>query len=124
MPKNGYKARGRGALGKEKPPIFGMIQRSGEVFIQMLPNVKQITIKPINESVIIRGIKVYTENIDIYCRLSEWGYEYKTVNHGADEFARDGDGFHEVHINYGGRILVPSAFMVTAASRNFTGETC
>lgn len=50
-------------------------------------------------------------NIDIYCRLSEWGYEYKTVNHGADEFARDGDGFHEVHINYGGRILVPSAFM-------------
>lgn len=61
VPKNGYKARGRGALGKEKPPIFGMIQRSGEVFIQMLPNVKQITIKPINESVIIRGIKVYTD---------------------------------------------------------------
>ncbi len=25
-------ARGRGTLEKEKPPVFGMIQRSGEVF--------------------------------------------------------------------------------------------
>ena len=38
---------------------------------------------------------------DIYCRLPQWGYEHKTVNHGAGEFARDedGDGFHEVHVN-------------------------
>jgi len=37
-------ARGRGTLEKEKPPIFGMIQRSGEVVIKMLANVKQLTI--------------------------------------------------------------------------------
>ncbi len=94
-------ARGRGTLEKEKPPIFGMIQRSGEVFIQMLANVQQITIKPIIESVIISGTKVYTDEYDIYSRLSEWGYAHKTVNHGAGEFARDedGDGFHEVHVN-------------------------
>lgn len=37
----------------------------------------------------------------IYCRLPEWGYGHKTVNHGAGEYARDedGDGFHEVHVN-------------------------
>jgi len=94
-------ARGRGTLEKEKPPIFGMIQRSGEVMIQMLANVQQKTIKPIIESVITPGTKVYTDEYDIYARLSKWGYEHKTVNHSAGEFARDenGDGFHEVHVN-------------------------
>jgi transposase len=38
-------ARGRGTLTNEKPPIFGMIQRSGDVVIRMLENVKQETIE-------------------------------------------------------------------------------
>ena len=94
-------ARGRGTLEKEKPPVFGIIQRSGEVFIRMLANVQQKTIKPIIESVITPGVKVYTDEYNIYCRLPKRGYEHKTVNHGASEFARDedGDGFHEVHVN-------------------------
>ena len=41
-------ARGRGTLEKEKPPVFGMIQRNGQVVIRMLPNVKQATIKPLS----------------------------------------------------------------------------
>jgi transposase len=33
--------------------------------------------------------------------LPEWGYQHKSVNHSAGEYARDedGDGFHEVHVN-------------------------
>ena len=65
-------ARGRGTLEKEKPPIFGMIQRSGEVIIQMLANVQQKSIKPIIKSVIVPGTKIYTDEYDIYSRLSEW----------------------------------------------------
>jgi transposase-like protein len=78
-----------------------MIQRSGEVVIQMLANVQQVTIKPLIESVIRAGTKVFTDEYDIYCRLPEWGYLHKTVNHGAGEYARDedDDGFHEVHVN-------------------------
>ncbi|MCK7499200.1 MAG: hypothetical protein MZW92_58505 [Comamonadaceae bacterium] len=34
-------APGRGTLAKEKPPIFGMIERGGEVRIVMLENVQQ-----------------------------------------------------------------------------------
>ena len=45
-------ARGRGTLEKEKPPVFGMIQRSGEVVIRMLANVKQPTIEPLIKSTI------------------------------------------------------------------------
>ena len=93
--------RGRGTLAKEKPPIFGMIQRTGMVVIRMLENVKQVTIAPLIQSTIATGSVVYTDEYDIYARLSQWGYGHRTVCHAAGEFARDedGDGFCEVHVN-------------------------
>jgi transposase-like protein len=94
-------ARGRGTLEKEKPPIFGMIQRNGDVHIEMLPNVKQETIQPIIEATVEKGTLVYTDEYSIYSRLENWGYQHKTVNHSQHEYARDedGDGFYEVHVN-------------------------
>ena len=93
--------RGRGTLEKEKPPIFGMMQRGGEVVITMLPNVQQKTIAPLIEQTIAKGTVVYTDEYDIYDRLTEWGYPHHTVRHSAGEFARDedGDGFCEIHVN-------------------------
>ena len=81
--------------------MFGILQRSGEVFIQMLANVKQATIEPFIRSVIQPGSSVYTDEYDIYARLEAWGYTHKSVCHGRGEYARDddGDGFHEVHVN-------------------------
>ena len=94
-------ARGRGTLAKEKPPIFGMIQRGGEVRIMMLDNVQQQTIAPLLQTTITAGSTVYTDEYNIYGRLPSWGYEHKTVCHSQGEYARDedGDGFHEVHVN-------------------------
>ena len=94
-------APGRGTLAKDKPPILGMIQRSGEVVIRMLENVKQATIKPLILDTVEAGTLTYTDEYAIYDRLEEWGYGHKTVNHGEGEYARDedGDGFHEVHVN-------------------------
>jgi transposase-like protein len=93
--------RGRGTLAKEKPPIFGMFQRAGQVVIQMLENVKQVTIGPLIKRTIDPGSIVYTDEYDIYNRLNDWGYTHETVCHAAGEFARDGDGdgFCEVHVN-------------------------
>ena len=93
--------RGRGTLADEKPPILGLLQRTGEVVIRMLPNVQQVTIKPVLMQLIQPGSLLYTDEYDIYTRLDEWGYHHKTVNHAAGEYARDedGDGFHEVHVN-------------------------
>jgi transposase len=78
-----------------------MIQRSGEVMIRMLADVKQKTIGPLIKQTIAEGTTVYTDEYDIYSRLNEWGYGHKTVCHAAAEFARDedGDGFCEVHVN-------------------------
>lgn len=86
---------------KEKPPIFGIIQRTGDVCIKMLANVQRNTIAPIIQSLIAPGTLVCTDEYEIYGALEEWGYPHKTVNHGKGEFARDedGDGHYEVHLN-------------------------
>ncbi len=93
--------RGRGTLADEKPPVLGLIQRDGEIVLRMLPNVQQVTIQPVITESIAPGSLIYTDEYDIYNRLSEWGYEHQSVNHSAGEYARDddGDGFHEVHVN-------------------------
>jgi transposase-like protein len=78
-----------------------MIQRGGDVVIQMLPNVQQSTIQPIIEATVSPGTLIYTDEYDIYSRLQTWGYAHETVCHSAGEYARDedGDGFYEVHVN-------------------------
>jgi transposase-like protein len=88
-------------VAQEKPPVLGMIQRNGEVSIKMLPNVQQVTIQPVMTKVIKPGSLIYTDEYNIYDRLEQWGYQHKSVNHSAGEYARDenGDGFHEVHVN-------------------------
>jgi hypothetical protein len=78
-----------------------MIQRGGQVVIHMLENVRQVTIQPLIQATIAPGTLVLTDEYDIYCRLTQWGYHHKSVCHSAREYARDedGDGFHEVHVN-------------------------
>jgi len=94
-------APGRGTLAKEKPPIFGMIERGGEVRIIMLENVQQQTIRPIIGETIVSGTLIYTDEYAIYDALPQWGYGRKSVCHSRGEYARDedGDGFHQVHVN-------------------------
>lgn len=93
--------RGRGTSATEKPPVFGMIQRSGEVLIRMMANVQQTSIRPLISASVEPGTQIYTDEYAIYSRLEEWGFQHKTVNHGSGEYARDedGDGFCEVHVN-------------------------
>ncbi len=78
-----------------------MIQRGGEVVIRMLENVQQKTIEPLIKAAIASGSLIYTDEYGIYNALLDWGYEHKTVCHGAGEYARDddADGFCEVHVN-------------------------
>ncbi len=94
-------ARGRGTAAKDKPPVFGILERGGEVLIRMLDNVQQKTIKPVIESCVRKGSLVYSDEYRIYDRLDTWGYAHKQVCHGVGEYAQDydGDGFCEVHVN-------------------------
>jgi transposase len=60
---------GRGTMEKEKPPVFGMIERGGQVVIHLLANVKQKTIEPLMKDTIASGTLVYTDAYSIYARL-------------------------------------------------------
>jgi hypothetical protein len=53
---------------KERPPVFGMIQRCGQVVINLLANVKQKTIEPYIKETIAPGTLVYTDEYSIYAR--------------------------------------------------------
>ena len=88
-------------MAEETPPIFGMLQRGGEVVIRMLADVQRVTIGPLIKATIAPGSMVCTYYHNIYIRLKEWGYGHETVCHAAGEYARDddGDGFCEVHVN-------------------------
>jgi transposase-like protein len=92
---------GRGTWEKERPPVFGMIQRGGQVVINLRAKVQQKTLEPFIKDTIVPGTLVYTDEYSIYARLQSWGYGHKSVHHGRGEFARDedGDGFWEVHVN-------------------------
>lgn len=67
----------------------------------MLENVQQTTIEPLIRESVAQGTRFYTDEYDIYARLSAWGYDHHSVCHSRGEYARDedGDGFHEVHVN-------------------------
>jgi ISXO2-like transposase domain len=56
---------GRGTLEKERPPVFGMMQRGGQVVINLLANVQQKTIEPFIKDTIIAGTRVYTDEYSI-----------------------------------------------------------
>src|SRR5262249_55582218 len=57
---------GRGTLEKERPPVFGMMQRGGQVVINLLANVQQKTIEPFIKDTIDAGTRVYTDEYSIY----------------------------------------------------------
>jgi hypothetical protein len=51
---------GRGTLEKESPPVFGMIQRGGQVVIKLLAHVQQKIIEPFIKDTSIPGTLIPT----------------------------------------------------------------
>ena len=93
--------RGRGTLHNERPPVFGRLQRGGQVVINLLAQVQQKTIESFIKATMTPGTLVYTDAYRIYARLCAWGYDHQRVTHGRGEYARDedGDSFCEVPVN-------------------------
>jgi transposase-like protein len=81
--------------------VLGLIRRGGEVVLRLLADVRQASIRPVIEAMVVNGALVYTDEYDIYARLDGWGYGHKAVCRARGECARDGDGdgFCQVHVN-------------------------
>jgi transposase len=91
---------GRGTLAKEKPPSFGMIQRTGPVVMRMRETVQPATRGPVIRATIAPGTVVDTAAYALSHRLTAWGASHRTVGPAAGELARedDGEGIGEVPV--------------------------
>jgi len=56
---------GCGTLAKERPPVFGMMQRGGQGVINLIANVKQKTIEPLMKDTIMPGTLIYTDEYSL-----------------------------------------------------------
>ena len=70
-----------------------MIQRSGKVVAMKVDDTKGATLMPIVSQFVEQGATTYTDEANIYHKLSENGYEHLFVNHSQREYVR-ANGIH------------------------------
>ena len=79
--------RGRGAYGKTI--VFGLKQRQGRVYTQVIKNCSQKAIIPLINKRISKSAIVYTDGFKTYDGLVSMGYKkHYRVHHGKNEFAK------------------------------------
>jgi transposase len=83
--------RGRGAAGKV--PVFGILKRGGEVYAQMIPDARTVTLLPIIQAHVQPDSVVYTDSFLSYDALNVEGFRHQRINH-SERFAEKAN-----HIN-------------------------
>ncbi|NCB49486.1 MAG: IS1595 family transposase [Alphaproteobacteria bacterium] len=78
--------RGRGAAGKT--PVFGLLKRNGQVFVNIVPNCSREELLPIIQGKILEGSTIHTDGWKAYDGLVLNGYDHYRVFHSHNEFAR------------------------------------
>jgi len=83
--------RGRGT---DKTPVFGIRERSGNVFIDLLPDFSEPQIENIIERKVRAGSTVMTDEFTSYKGLIYKGYIHRFVEHNKEQYGKG-----NVHIN-------------------------
>lgn len=78
--------RGRGAAGKT--PVFGILKRDGNVYVEIVKNCSRDELMPIIKGNILEGSSVYTDGWKAYDGLILNGYDHYRIFHSQNEFAR------------------------------------
>jgi len=78
--------KGRGAAGKT--PVFGLLKRDGNVYVQVVENCSKAQLMPIIKGQIIEGSTIHTDGWKAYDGLILNGYQHYRVYHSKDEFVR------------------------------------
>ena len=80
--------RGRGAYGKT--PVFGILQRGGKVYTEIVPNCAKATLQAIIRGKVSPESIIHSDQWRGYSGLVDIGYEkHYRVKHCDDEFAND-----------------------------------
>ena len=83
--------RGRGS--ENKTPVFGMLERKGQLIIMPVPNAKRKTIEPIIRKTVKKGSQIMTDEWWAYTNLAKW-YKHGVVRHKRKEYVRG-----KIHVN-------------------------
>ena len=79
--------RGRGAYGKTI--VFGLFQRNGYVYTELVPDCRKATLQAIIRGKVVLDSVIYSDGWRGYNGLVDVGYgKHLRVNHGQDEFVR------------------------------------
>jgi transposase len=90
----GIKRGGKRGRGSKKTIVFGIVQRKGKVKAQVVQNIRRATLQPIITSSVQKGTAVMTDELPIYRKLGDVGYQHQTVKHKDLVFVRG-----EAHTN-------------------------
>jgi len=90
--KGGNNKRGRGS--ENKTPVFGMVERKGNIKATVTVDTKRKTVMPIIRKHVVIGTEVMTDEYLPYRSLPGEGYNHQTVSHGAREYVRG-----NIHVN-------------------------
>ena len=85
---------GKRGRGTSKQPVFGIFERNGRVYTEIIPNCKKKTLLPIIQGKVSPETIIYTDKWRSYASLVSLGYDkHKRLNHQQGEFS-DGKGGH------------------------------
>ena len=88
------KTAGRPGRKSKKTPVFGMLQRGGEVIAKVVPDAKSKTLLPILGQHVDMGSRILSDDYRPYRQLKGLGYRHEHVAHGRQEYVRG-----DVHTN-------------------------
>jgi transposase-like protein len=94
--KRGFHGKLKRGRGTQKQPVFGIFERNGAVFTEIVPDCKKQTLQALICGQISKESVIYSDGWRGYNGLVDVGYDrHFRVNHGENEFSK-GNG---VHIN-------------------------
>ena len=76
----------QGRSTKTKTPVFGMVEREGEVRALAVENTRAETLMPIVKRYVIENSEVFTDELSSYSSLSGKGYIHSVVHHQEKEY--------------------------------------
>ncbi|HEV2251268.1 MAG TPA: IS1595 family transposase [Candidatus Limnocylindria bacterium] len=91
----GGRVRGHVNALDNKSVVFGVHERGGRMYAEVVPDVKRRTLTPLIKNYVIEGSTIYTDELLTYRMLRNAGYpEHVAVNHKRDVFV-----VGEAHVN-------------------------
>lgn len=75
-----------GQGGKGKTVVFGMLERGGDIVVQVVANRRSGTLLPAIRANVRRHTEIHTDELVAYGGLGTMGYWHKTVNHAREQY--------------------------------------